>query len=284
LALFLLFYDVEESASEVMGLQFTDSVFGKNFRPFGEKARRKGEGMERAIVLGEGKGLDFFDIRASIVRIPEVSLTIKEAQKTLDELGVEHVDLMSTVLSEDEVFHRRLDLKRLILSIIQVGLFSRYKKNNGSWKYIIGRASGCTALPVCAGEKSLNEMISASAVVQNGTVISVDTSNSSQEGTVLCSGVAADQYEVVKIECEGRESQLTRPSVESKDLWNVASQLNESFGVQQFVHIGPGEIDFEKESILNLRERAQLLDCIEIDPMLGWFWSGVRKAAVGLEH
>jgi hypothetical protein len=82
---------------------------------------------KNAVVFSGRNGLDFNDLRMGALRIPEVSLRLREAQAILDQNGIE-IDLLNVITSDDEYFFRNIKLKSLMAAVVQVGLFDRYLK------------------------------------------------------------------------------------------------------------------------------------------------------------
>jgi hypothetical protein len=238
--------------------------------------------MNRALILSEGKGLDFFEFRASVLRIPEVSLKLKEAQLIMDSLGVRQVDLICTLLSENEQFAKRAEVKSLITSVVQIGLFERYLKTNPFPRFMIGQSEGESALRVCMGTQSLRDLIEASGVISQKSVVQMPAPVVSPQGEpILATGVKSASFESYRTLDEKGERATVPVEMAASDLWAVTKGLLDEQSIQQFVLIGPGDIDWDNESIKELRDRTQLIDSIDMDPMLGWFWGGVRKAAAG---
>jgi hypothetical protein len=54
------------------------------------------------------------------------------------------------------------------------------------------------------------------------------------------------------------------------------------YGVRRFVNFGPGNLLFSNlEGDLRLAD-IQVLESIDLDPMLSWFWQGLRHRELAL--
>ena len=119
------------------------------------------------VVFAGRNGLDFLELRLGVVRIPDVSLRIREAQTILDSLEIERVDLLGATITEDDSFFRNIKMKSLLASIVQVGLYDRLLKTQRPPDVLVGSANGDSALLVCAGQMTFEQMIKSSAAFQH---------------------------------------------------------------------------------------------------------------------
>ncbi|MCB9073504.1 MAG: hypothetical protein H6623_07765 [Bdellovibrionaceae bacterium] len=113
-----------------------------------------------SVLLFAGRSLlDKPGIRTHLLRIPEVSATLREAQRELDtDKGVKF-DLVSFIQSEDKEFHSMSCWKDLVVQLIQVGLYKRLQKSMVKPKFLVGRTGNISAMDVCLGKQSLKGMV-----------------------------------------------------------------------------------------------------------------------------
>lgn len=232
-----------------------------------------------AVVFSGRKGLDFFELRTGVLRIPEVTVRIREAQKLLDDKALTSIDLLNTVSSDDESFFRNIKLKSLLATIVQVGLFDRFIKSQRRPDYLVGNSNGDSALLVCAGQITFKQMVEASQALE--------TLTSSDKSTVLSiapapllTGISLTEYQALEVEPQDNGTYLYRPAREGlMDLRKIVSILHHEDKVTRFVNIGPAS-SLQATDYKNLgNDEIESLDSIELDPMLGWFWRNMRPQA-----
>jgi len=117
------------------------------------------------VVFAGRNGLDFLELRLGTVRIPEVSLRLREAQRILDGLDVERIDLLGAIVTDDESFFRNIKIKSLLAAIVQVGFYDRLLKSQRAPEVLIGASTGDSALLVCAGHMTFESMVIQSAAM-----------------------------------------------------------------------------------------------------------------------
>jgi hypothetical protein len=247
--------------------------------------------MKNAVVFSGRNGLDFYDLRTNVVRIPEVSGRLREAQQILDLLNSAgsgpSVDLINVMLSDDEHFFRNIKLKSLIAAIVQVGLFDRYLKSQPLPLLMVGISNGESAARVAAGLQSFREMIEAWYQSQTSDVIKLADRVAGRvaEPAPLLSGISLSEFSALRAEVQEDGLTIYRPTREgSMDLKKLVAALISDDGVTRFVSIGPAPalrpIDYQ--SLIQKHEqtlgvsKVDVVDSIDLDEQLSWFWREVR--------
>ena len=115
--------------------------------------------MKEAVVFGGQNSLDFYDVRLSVLRIPEVSLKIEEAQNIWDKSCGTSFSFQHFLSCEDSIFFNNINLKALSLSVVQLGLMDRYERLFRKPQYLVGNTQNDSALMVASGKVTLSELI-----------------------------------------------------------------------------------------------------------------------------
>src|SRR5688500_5325354 len=102
--------------------------------------------MKTAVLFGSGNSLDFKEVRQGLYRIPEISLRLEEAQCIWDKECVAGLSFQHFLTAENAVFFNNINVKALIHSIVQIGLFDRYKRKNRLPDFLIGNTKNDAAL------------------------------------------------------------------------------------------------------------------------------------------
>ncbi|MCB0411641.1 MAG: hypothetical protein KDD22_03900 [Bdellovibrionales bacterium] len=228
--------------------------------------------MKVAVVLNGSSTLDFQDVRTNVARIPEVCARIREAQEILDSKGHGELDFAQLLGSEDRVFLSNLKLKTLLVSIVQVGLYDRYLKSFSAPHFIIGNLNGDSAYNVITQGMSFERMISAATLGNRRGEKALEIVPSEGPTETLLAGVTLVDYGVTSL----RENQLFIDPKLKGSLVGIVSRLIDEYQVRKFVSIGPGQMLLpEERDQISLRE-IQLVESIDMDPLLSWFWSSLR--------
>jgi hypothetical protein len=280
------------------------------------------------VVFAGRNGLDFWELRLGAVRIPEVSMRIREAQRILDRLEVERVDLLGSTVSEDESFFRNIKIKSLLAAIVQVGLYDRLVKSQRVPDVLIGNSNGDSALLVCAGQITFEQMITTSAALRTlQPRPSVEAVKSTESGLATVSllplgnwgggagaianapgasmpllpgvsavhafdsessdslistlpslaGVSLTEYRAFVRAEDGGMVEVGQPVMDMKRL---VSEVVEHQAVTRFINIGPAlamaNSEYEIIGETAGAYEVTIIDSIDLDPMLNWFWKQMR--------
>lgn len=278
------------------------------------------------VVFAGRNSLDFLELRLGVVRIPEVSLRIRQAQSLLDSLEIERVDLLGATIAEDESFFRNIKIKSLLSAIVQVGLYDRLLKTQRPPSLLVGNSNGDSALLVCAGQLTFENMVRNSAALQTlpplisresadvvpmgagaqasplplpsgSTVLPAANSTVSNQAisavvpaplaapvlSMLPSlaGLSLTEYRAFMRSEDGMG--MVEIGLPVMDLKKLLAEVVEHQGVSRFINIGPAAAvaPFEYESISEAAgaDEVTIIDSIDLDPMLNWFWNQMRSAA-----
>lgn len=244
---------------------------------------------KQALVFSGRNGLDFIELRSGVLRIPEVTARLREAQAIFDEAAraadSSQIDLMSVLSSDDEFFFRNIQLKSLLAAIVQVGLFDRFLKTQKTLlskpHFMVGNSNGDSAMMVCSGRQTFREMIESSQAVQShrGSDVVVPLVASAAP---LLSGLSLTEYHA--LEAKSSESGMHYDTLAngSMEIKKLVASLHHDHGVSRFINIGPASALRGSDYRMIGDGEIETLDSIELDPLLGWFWRGVRPQAVAL--
>lgn len=226
--------------------------------------------MHSVCLLFAGRrGLDDQGTRHSVLRIPEVSRKLKQAQYLLDQIikSDDHIDLYSFILASDSDFNLQQDLKSLVSSIVQMGLFDRYVKFRNRPQFLIGRSNGNgSAMTVCADKQSFEDFVLQSEYCLKKQ--SIPTLH--QMETQQLAGMCLEEYGLYKWDQQLGEYQTIE--VESKEAAKIVDQLSLDNLINQCIHIGPHH-EFRNKEFENFGiNNVPSMNSIDLDPILNSFW------------
>lgn len=235
-----------------------------------------------AVVFSGRNGLDFSELRGGVLRIPDVTLRVREAQRILDGLDLPKVDLFNVIAADDDSFFRNIKLKSLASAIVQVGLYDRLTKTQRKPDFMVGNSNGDSALLVCAGLQTFEEMVSQSPAL--------DTLKPSEkvillgaEPAPLLAGLSLTEYQALGCR-PGSDGKSAYVPVKDglMDIKKVVAYLYTEQGATRFISVGPaGALRGSDYQSLGSDE-IESIDSIELDPMLGWFWRNMRPQSSAL--
>ncbi len=232
-----------------------------------------------AFVFVGSVGLDRAEVRGHVLRIPEVSLRMRKAQEILDAQEGARFDLFLTMNSDDATFLRYPRFKSLAAAIVQVGLADRAAKGlELQPSLLIGPDQADSALHVVTASQTFEELVRQSPFATNlneaqRPVLQLTTALTS---VPLVAGLSPISYKSLQLQ-EGRWITFHTGALVLRDFIQA---LSDELRLKTIVLFGPGGT-----SSLNLAdgltERTQVLDSIELDPQLSWFWSAVNLIGQG---
>lgn len=243
---------------------------------------------KRAVVFAGRNGLDFIEFREGVLRIPEVTARLRQAQSILDGLEIPHVDLFATLNSDDEEFFRNIQMKSLVAAVVQIGLYDRFLRTQKSPDFMIGNSNGDSALLVCAGLVTFEQMILESkAVTSMKPTVSDVVVQLVASPMPLLSGVSLTEYCALQATTtEQGQTEFTPVKEVSEsatmEVRRIVTTLHENFGVVNFVNVGPAAAVRANEYRMMGAGDAESVDSIELDPMLTWFWRTMNTRAIAL--
>jgi len=231
--------------------------------------------MRSILVFGGANALDFADVRLAVLRIPEVSLKIEEAQEIWDRCCDTTFSFHHFLASDDQIFYKNLSLKTLALAVVQLGLYERYRRLFGAPKVLVGNVKNDSALMVACGLMSFQEMI----VTSRACHMVRPMAHLQPVDNILLNGAILPQYQAFILDTTGgaaATAMATTIGEPDMDLRKILERTVDDQRAERIIHVGPGLIDRNLIADLELRE-LQIVESIDIDPMLNWFWRGLQK-------
>lgn len=222
--------------------------------------------MHAVCLLFSGRrGLEDQEVRHSVLRIPEVSRKLKQAQYLLDSLSEEnnHRDLISYILSPDDDFNSQQTLKSLVSAVVQMGLFDRYVKYRHRPTFLVGRINGCSAIKVCADKQSFEDFIFESEYISE----TVNIATLVPQKTKL-TGLVLEEYGVYKWNAAGEYLDV---ETDTKEAAKIIEDLSVDHDLHQCIHVGPC-FDFRIQEFEKKGLDISSMNSIDLDPILNSFW------------
>ena len=226
---------------------------------------------KKCMVFGGRRGLDQASLRQSIGRIPEVSKRIKEAQSYIDQEsnGTQVADLFNVLNGWDGEYTARPKMRSLLAAVVQMGLYDRYHRHFGTPDYMVGNLNGVSAMNVAAKQMTFEKMVKSSDYFVSLTVDPTTANLKQNELKLTLTGVSLEEFGVFGQDSEKKFQQLPW---DTKDCYQLLSQLNLDFQVEQFIHIGPTKEFRQDEMSKRKIYEFSLGDSLEMDPILNSFW------------
>lgn len=237
--------------------------------------------MREALVFNGASNLDFQEIRSNVIRIPEVVSRIREAQKIWDQKAQMPLDLANFLSADDAVFLNNIRLKGFATAVVQVGLLDRFLRNHRLPDYLVGASNGDSALKVAAGLISFEEMVSQSPALTN--LASRQVKGSSQSPSLelpVLTGIQLVEYSVFK----RTETGVEAVPAESRDMEKMVVELVERLDVERLIMVGPGHAIFGRKMRELTDREVQVLESIDADPLLSWFWGELKENRVAVAN
>jgi hypothetical protein len=236
--------------------------------------------MREALVFNGASNLDFQEIRTNVVRIPEVVQRIREAQEIWDKVSMIPLDLANFIGSEDDVFLSHIKLKSFATAVVQVGLLDRYLKTHKMPEYVLGAINGDSPMKVAIGLMTFFELVSESAACSTSRHQQKQPVTNALDLPILA-GVQLAEHAVFLRNVEGV---YERQASEFREVERMLVELVDSHDVTKLVMVGPGN-SISGKKILDLTARdIQVLESIDLDPMLSWFWSNLRENRLAIAN
>jgi hypothetical protein len=236
--------------------------------------------MREALVFNGASNLDFQEIRTNVVRIPEVVQRIREAQEIWDKVSTIPLDLANFIGSEDDVFLSHIKLKSFATAVVQVGLLDRYLKNHKMPEYVLGAINGDSPMKVAIGLMTFFELVSESAACSTSRHQQKQPVTNALDLPILA-GVQLAEHAVFLRNAEGV---YERQASEFREVERMLVELVDNHDVTKLVMVGPGN-SISGKKILDLTARdIQVLESIDLDPMLSWFWSNLRENRLAIAN
>jgi hypothetical protein len=236
--------------------------------------------MREALVFNGASNLDFQEIRTNVVRIPEVVQRIREAQEIWDKVSTIPLDLANFIGSEDDVFLSHIKLKSFATAVVQMGLLDRYLKNHKMPEYVLGAINGDSPMKVAIGLMTFFELVSESAACSTSRHQQKQPVTNALDLPILA-GVQLAEHAIFVRNVDGV---YERQATEFREVERMLVDLVDNQDVTKLVMVGPGS-SISGKKILDLTARdIQVLESIDLDPMLSWFWSNLRENRLAIAN
>lgn len=222
--------------------------------------------MAKSVLLTEIDALNRLQVRRDVSRIPEVSLRIREAQAAADTtLGEDAPLLIQSMLKEDQDFKGSGKISQILWAAAQLGLWDRFLKTQRIPRFVVCKAENQALVRVMNGEVRFAAWIG--EFLQNNG----ETALSSPEET------AEHAYLMIELKKDERDgSPAHEVKFSSADLATCVQFSLDEFKVVQCVRVGFETPSNDLSIDLPFRERFDIVNSIELDPLLTWFMNQHR--------
>ncbi len=230
--------------------------------------------MRDALVFNGASNLDFQEIRSNVVRIPEVIQRIREAQDIWDAQGSSPLDLSTFIAADDNAFLGHIRLKSFATAVVQVGLLDRFLKHHKLPEFVVGASNGDSPLKVAIGQTAFADLVGKSPSITNQATRSLKAvPGSTGLDLPVLAGIQLVEYSIFQKSGEG----FVQVQCDAKEVEKMVVELVESHDVERLIMVGPGHSIFGRK-MRELTDRdVQVMESIDLDPMLSWFWSNLKE-------
>lgn len=230
--------------------------------------------MFGALIFNSVNSLEFSEVRRNLIRIPQVSQKIWQAQKIWDQYCESSWDIFSYLNSDDEYFCRHLPLKNLSTAIVQLGMLDRFLSHYDLPPYLLGVRNGDSAVHVASGLGSFEELIKRSQAVQALRPIDL-----SKKVLPYLTGISQAEFVVLKRVRGEFQSLVMREFDLKKTLRLLVSEVDTC----EIMNIGPGtsHLEFQIQR-LGLQNQLKIRDSIQDDSHLQWFYKASGTFALNV--
>ena len=235
--------------------------------------------MRDALVFSSASQLDFQDVRANVIRIPEVVNRIREAQSIWDTASQQPLDLTNFIASDDSIFLRQIRMKSFATAVVQVGLLDRYLRQFELPEFVVGVINGDSPLRVAVGQAGFLELVTESPAL--GANPESGMRLVAPGGLPVLSGVQIAEYAIYRRLTSGTYERV--PS-EAREMEAMLLDLVDRFELNRIVSVGPGNALLGRKFGERTAREVHVLESIDLDPMLAWFWTGQRESRLALAN
>lgn len=224
-----------------------------------------------AIVFAGQNALDQSEIRLGVLRIPEVTQALRDAQTYIEKLGSTSIDLRASMLADDRDYLANPRLRSLLTAIVQVALYERWNKTQGKPNYLIGHSNLDSPLQFAAGRKGLEDIIRGSALLN---LKPLGAFMAQSVSTPILGGIELVEYEISILNHSTQQYICIRSH--EMDALRLFSYMADQLPIDEIVNVGPGCPLFSNYNKILTEKKIKISDSINIDPMLNWFWSSIK--------
>lgn len=221
--------------------------------------------MNSVLIFSGRSAIDEQEFRWQMLRVPEVSMVLKEAQNHLDQVLEDTKDLAALMMSENDIYLSSQLWREFLSQIVQVGLYNRYTKLAPAPRFVVGKSNSLSALNACFLSVSITEL------VENF----VDKMDETTEKTSSQGFLVGQSMENIKA-YEVTEQQLITLS-ENKQVSLLLGDIAKDHLLDHVVSVGTmakptSSMHYESEDLA-------ITESVSMDPMLSWLWPYLQKSA-----
>jgi len=238
-----------------------------------------GGNMRDALVFNCACQLDFQEVRANVIRIPEVVDRIRQAQKIWDSAALQPLDITNFIASDDSIFLRQIRLKSFATAVVQVGLLDRYLRSHAMPEFLVGTVNGDAPLNVAIGRMSFVDLIMESAALAGGSEPNLRVLPAGE--LPVLSGVQLSEYAVYRANAS---SVYEREHLQARDIESMLVELVDHHAVNKIITVGPGNAVLGRKIAELTSQEVHVLESIDLDPLLTWFWAGQRENRLAIAN
>ena len=258
--------------------------------------------MYRVIYFKNTKSLHDFTVCQNALRIPEVFLRLKQTLNELNQLSSHKMKKMKDIfhlLSMDEDFFKQssnklkslnIDFWHVVMTIIQVGLYDRYLKSQTHPLGFVTPSSSDWAAKITAGLWTIKDMLNELSK-ENNPLYSIRSKKKKKDN---------NSFSFFKYNEESKKYDCLTSSISH---FKYFSEYIEKYYISQIIVIGPNiphrsshkdilqahnmksmEIQAKQDWLLYevitnkiLRDNICVVESIDLDPLLSWFWKDYNK-------
>jgi hypothetical protein len=218
--------------------------------------------MNSVLVFTGRSAIDGVDFRWQLLRVPEVSKVLKEAQQAIDVCMPEAIDLVSFIQMENREYLAGGLWRELCSQLIQIGLYRRYQKNNIKPRFIIGDAGPLSATPVCLALISIPDLIH-----------SFMEEMVKKEEEAQCKDFLVGQKLETSRVYENRNEEFCVFS-EGKGTLALLDGIMKDYLVDQVITLGSADYLGASENMADMG----VVESVVMDPLLSWMLPYIKTA------
>lgn len=221
------------------------------------------------IVFGAHNCFDSWRHRIALLRIPEVSLKIRAAQKTFDGFVPQPFDLISYFSAHRAVYCQNLPTRAVMVALVQAALFERHLRFHPWPKYVVGPGTGDSVFSLVFGQNPLDGFIEQCVDFQRLGPMSYEVRG--RQKRVVDSGLLPPlQFVTYALKVVGTRPKGETLGAPSVDLTVKLDEL--MIGRLRDTVIAIGALNELKR--WRAVRRLTVVDSLKLDPLLPWYWNG----------
>ncbi len=199
-----------------------------------------------------------FELRKSLVRIPEVLIELKKIQQIYDTRQKIIRDVFIDFLSEEGYLHLSVAMQRLLSAGVQKGLVQRIVQRLGPSAFVIGPSDSLSL------KKFIFDEIEGEDFLYKQEAQGVREMDHTESGTVSPYGI------VRLINSEGK-SCFDNVEVHASNIDDLVLDLVDYLSVKRLVTVTVSGDVLKSLYYASASDKLVVQDAIETDPFLGWF-------------